>query len=221
MKRRECIIFDMDGVLVLSEAAMKAASIQVLKEYGVDAGPEDFLEFTGMGEDMFIGGVARKYGADYHPAMKDAAYSVYAERAAEEVLVFPGVREGLARLKVGGYRLCVASAADLVKVNINLKCIGCNADFFDAVVTGSDITNKKPDPEVFLKAAELAETEPADCIVVEDALAGIAAARAAGMRSIGVATAFDSVALYAAGADHVVARFLEVYPTIKDWTDAG
>ena len=59
---RDCILFDMDGVLIDSEYCMRLSSILALKEYGIEATHEDFMEFTGMGEDRFIGGVVEKYG---------------------------------------------------------------------------------------------------------------------------------------------------------------
>ena len=69
----KAILFDMDGVLIESEWLMRDTSIQSLAEYGVQARHEDFLEFTGCGEDRFVGGVAEKYGLRYDPAMKERA----------------------------------------------------------------------------------------------------------------------------------------------------
>ena len=199
----ELIIFDMDGVLVNSEPAITFASLQTLKERGIDAEYEDFKPFTGMGDDKFIAGVCEKYGAAYDPSMKARAYEIYIERADEWVQVFPWSKPVLTALHCKGYRLAVASASDLVKVECNLRQIGIDTTIFDAIVTGSDVARKKPAPDIFLKAAEKAGGEPSRSLVVEDAVSGVMAAKAAGMTALGVTTSFDRTTLLDAGADWV------------------
>ena len=179
--KKKAVIFDMDGVLVHSEDAMKTTSIESLRRFGINPLKSDFIEFTGMGEDAFIGGVARKHGLEYTTEMKDYAYMLYVEKARELVEVFEGVKEVLLKVKGQGLKVAVASAADLIKVKTNLACIGLEVDFFDALVTGSEVERKKPDPEIFLKAAKLIDVKPEDCMVVEDAKSGIMAARTAGI----------------------------------------
>ena len=85
----------------------------------------------------------------------------------------------------------------------------------DAIVTGSDVERKKPAPDIFLKAAEKAGLEPRFCIVAEDAIAGIMAAKAAGMRAVGVTTSFSADELKKAGAD-VVTDSLSYLPEIAE-----
>lgn len=204
MQDIKCVIFDMDGVLVNSERAMAQASIDTLKNYGLHAAPEDFRDFIGMGEDMFIGGVARKHGGVYEEKMKDEAYQVYGEHAAERVQVFASAKPLIEKLHGRGYTLAVASAADRVKVNINLNCIGVKPEMFHAIVSGSDVIKKKPDPEIFLKASECVGVPPEACVVIEDAVSGTQAAKAAGMTAIAVTSSFDRETLFKAGADFVV-----------------
>lgn len=197
---KKAIIFDMDGVLVNSEYAMRAAAIEALVPYGIEAKHEDFFEFTGMGEDMFIGGVVRKHGGVYTENMKDEAYAIYCQRAMQTVEVSRDIRATLLRLKEEGYSMAVASAADAVKVRTNIAVIGVAPDFFDALVTGSDVTRKKPAPDGFLLAAKRLGVEASECIVFEDAIGGIQAAVAAGMYPIGITSTFDEAALRDAGA---------------------
>ncbi|MFO7611176.1 MAG: HAD family phosphatase [Clostridia bacterium] len=211
------VIFDMDGVLVDSEDAMKTTSIESLKRYGINPGKEDFVEFTGMGEDAFIGGVARKHGLEYKKEMKDYAYMLYVENARELVFVYPDVPRMLREVRRSGIKMAVASAADMIKVRTNLACIGLEDGFFHAIVTGSDVINKKPHPEIFLKAAEKLCVAPKDCIVLEDAVSGIKAAGAAGMESIGITTAFPREELIAAGAGFVVDNIQQAYDIITEW----
>ena len=84
----------------------------------------------------------------------------------------------------------VASRADRIKVAANLNQIGLPIDSWDAVVTGEDVLAKKPAPDIFLKAAQKVGTEPSSCVVIEDAVNGIEAALAAGMRCVAVAQSF-------------------------------
>jgi beta-phosphoglucomutase len=211
----KAVIFDMDGVLVDSEEFMRESAIISLRRYGINPSHGDFSEFTGMGEDMFIGGVARKHGLEYTTDMKDYAYDYYARNANQGVIVFPHAKEVLEKVKGMNLKVAVASAADLIKVTANLSCIGVDTSFFDAVVTGSDVTKKKPDPETFLKAAEKLDINPSDCIVIEDAISGIKAAKAAGMKNVGITTSFDEASLKAAQPDHVVKDILEAFEMIQ------
>lgn len=215
------VIFDMDGVLVNSEYAMRSAAIESLERYGIHPVQKDFVDFTGMGEDRFIGGVAEKYGLAYREEMKDYAYALYVKRAKERVYVFPQTLQTLKAVRAAGCRVAVASAADAVKVRANLACVGVEADFFDALVTGSEVSRKKPDPEVFLKAAEKISVPPARCLVVEDALSGIAAAKAAGMSSAGVTTSFDVETLrLKAAPDYIVPDIGGIANVVVAWKDS-
>lgn len=207
----------MDGVLVDSEDAMKTTSIESLRRFGIDPKKDDFVEFTGMGEDAFIGGVAGKYGLEYNTEMKDYAYMLYVEKARELVYVYPGVRQVIKTVKSRGFKIAVASAADLIKVRTNLACIGIEEEFFNTIVTGSDVVKKKPDPEIFLKAASKIGVDPSDCLVIEDAKSGIAAARAAGMSCIGITTAFSYDELMEAQADYVVDDIKNALLMIENW----
>jgi HAD superfamily hydrolase (TIGR01509 family) len=195
------VIFDMDGVLTNSEPVINAAAVAGLREFGVEAVPEDFHPFVGMGEDRYIGGVAEKYGVTYVPAMKRRVYEIYLEILPDMLTVFPGVHSLLERLHRAGMLLAVASSADRIKVVANLKAAEIPLDLFAAVISGEDVVRKKPDPAIFLTAAERMHVLPAEACVVEDALTGIEAAKRAGMRCIAVAQTFPPTALAAAGPD--------------------
>jgi beta-phosphoglucomutase len=204
------ILFDMDGVLIDSELAIRTCCIEALKNYGINAVHEDFFEFTGMGEDNFIGGVSRKYGKEYLLEMKALAYEYYCERANELVVVFDGIKDMIITLKSKGYKLAVASSADRVKVAKNLECMKIDEDVFDAIITGSEITHKKPDPEIYLTASKKISSSPENCVVIEDALSGILAAKSANMLCICVTSAFDEQTLKNKGADYVVRQTTEI-----------
>ena len=187
----KAILFDMDGVLIESEYLMRHAAIQALADYGITAQHEDFREFTGMGEDKFVGGVAEKYGHKYEFAMKELAYDYFGAQVKEMAEVPEGVKEMLTALHEKGLVLAVCSAADLRKVRYNIQAIGVDESIFTALVTGSDVARKKPFPDIYLEGARRVGIDPKDCLVVEDAISGIQAAHAAGMDAVGVPTTFS------------------------------
>ena len=204
------IIFDMDGVLVDSEKAIRFACVRMFERRGLSVLPEDFLPFTGMGENRFIGGVAEKYGSEFDMDMKSETYDIYDEIAEEYVIVYDGIKELIIELKSRGYKLALASAADDIKVKINLRCIGLSKSDFNSVVTGNDVTKHKPDPEVFLVACEKLGGKPEESLVIEDAVAGCGAAKAAKMACIGVTSTFDADVLKKAGADFTVGKTIDM-----------
>lgn len=187
----KAILFDMDGVLIESEFLMRSSAIQALGDFGIQAQHEDFFEFTGMGEDKFVGGVAEKHGHQYVTAMKDLAYDYYGQRVKAEANFPEGVKDMLQTLHSRGIVLAICSAADLRKVRYNIQAIGVDESLFSALVTGNDVERKKPFPDIYLEGARRIGMEPKDCLVVEDAISGIQAAHAAGMDAIGVPTTFS------------------------------
>lgn len=187
----KAVLFDMDGVLIDSEAIILEAAIIGLKDFGVNAVPEDFTPFVGAGETKYLGGPAEKYGVPFVPEMKTVVYAIYADLLKEHPdAVYDGVFDTVNYVK-SKFRAAVCSAADLTKVEHNLKAIGVTPDFFNALVTGSDVTRQKPFPDIFLKGAELLGVEPSECVVIEDSLNGIRAAQAAGAVSVAVTTSFS------------------------------
>ena len=214
----KAILFDMDGVLIESEWLMRASAIQALADYGVQAAHEDFLEFTGMGEDRFVGGVAEKHGLVYKTEMKELAYDYYGQRVMAEAHIPAGVKEMLQELHSRGIILAVCSAADLRKVRYNIKAIGVEESLFTALVTGSDVARKKPFPDIYLEGARRVGIEPRDCLVVEDAISGIQAAHAAGMDAVGIPSTFPPEVLKEkAGPEYILAetRLLTELPELK------
>ena len=225
------IIFDMDGVLVDSEAAITRASIESLREaYAIEPKHADFKEFTGMGDDKFIAGVAAKYGKGYDVKLKLRAYEIYTANKSW-VKVFPRAKKLMHNFYNLGLKCAVASASDLVKVKVNIAKIKpgrsvriittehgagqLNAKRPLHVISGSDVQNKKPDPEIFLRAAEAAGVAPEHALVIEDAVSGVQAAKAAGMACIGVTTSFSRRVLLGAGADFVIDRLYGAFDIVK------
>lgn len=211
----ETVLFDMDGVLIDTEEVITKAAILCLKEYGVTVKPTDFLPFTGMGEKMFIGGVAEKYGLSFEQKMIERTYDLY-DSIASEVKVFDGVVETLQAVKDLGCKIAVCSSAHRRKVLTNFKVMGVSVDFFHAVVTAEDVVNKKPAPDVFLLGAKKTNTNPENCMVVEDAISGVQAGKAAKALVTAITTSFARSNLQQAGADYVIDKITELPKLIKE-----
>jgi beta-phosphoglucomutase len=193
------VIFDMDGVLTDSEPLICAAAMAMFREHGVQVSPEDFRPFVGTGENRYIGGVAEKHRLVLDlPAAKRRTYEIYLDMVESGLKSFPGAVNCVKACRAAGLRTAVASSADRIKIEANLRHIGLPLESWDAVVTAEDVTLTKPSPEIFLQASHKLGCQPDECVVVEDAPNGIAAAKAAGMRCIAVAQTFDSQLLTAA-----------------------
>jgi HAD superfamily hydrolase (TIGR01509 family) len=183
----------MDGVLVLSEPLLAEAAMQMFAEKGYTVRHEDFRPFIGMGEDRYIGGVAEAHAIPIAPARDKArTYEIYLEHIKGRLKPLPGVLEFVAECRRRGLKLAVASSADAIKVEGNLNTIGLPPATFDVVVSGSDVGRKKPNPDIFLEASRRLELDPTSCLVVEDAISGVAAAKAAGARCLALTTSFSA-----------------------------
>jgi beta-phosphoglucomutase len=186
------VLFDMDGVLADSEHFMSEAAILMFDELGIKALPEDFLPFIGMGENKYLGGVAEKHGTIIDIAKAKArAYQIYGEIVRGKLLPLPGAHEFIARCNKKGFRLALATSADKVKMEVTLREIGLSSGKFSSIITGEDVVNKKPFPDIYIKAALSIGLKPEECLVVEDAISGIKAGKSAGCRCLAVTSQFD------------------------------
>jgi HAD superfamily hydrolase (TIGR01509 family) len=210
------VILDMDGVLVDSEPILAAAAIRMFAEKGVTVRPEEFRQFVGTGEERVITGVAAAHGLKLDPVLdKSRTYAIYLELIRGHLSALPGVREFVAECRDRGLAMAVASSADAIKVEANLEEIGLPPSMFDVVVSGSQVKRKKPAPDIFLEAARLLSLAPASCLVVEDAVAGVAAARSAGSRCLALTTTFCRDEL--AAADWIAPNLANVPSEVFNW----
>jgi HAD superfamily hydrolase (TIGR01509 family) len=212
-------IFDVDGVLLASphERAWRESL----------GGLADPARFTTAMYQADVAGKPRMSGAVAaltalgvaDAAGKAEAYAVRKQArlealiAAGEVSAFPDALRFVEALSVVGWRMAAASSSK--NANAMMKTIRIDAgtalfDMFEGNVCGIDLPRGKPDPGIFLAAAEALRVPPAACFVAEDAPAGVEAARAGGMFALGVARLHDSKTLLAAGADLVVTNLDEL-----------
>jgi len=203
----EAVIFDMDGVLIDSGAHHRAAWASLLEELAVRP-PREFWRLT-IGRPaeeavvLLVGGDLSHAEARRLARRKRDHYARHARRGAQPV---PGVRAFARRLARLGIARAVGTSASRGDVERLIETIGLG-DVFDAVVTAEDVRWGKPHPEVYLKAAEAVGVAAERCLVFEDAVVGVQAARSAGMRVIGVTTAYTDAELIAAGAERAIADF--------------
>ncbi len=190
------IIFDMDGVLINSESVCTKSAIAALSEVGIAAVPEDFEPYIGAGEDKFIIEICKKQKKEN---LIDIAlprlYELFAKFVFEDILVYPSTHKLIDKLREQGFHLAIASSSAADKLAVSLEAAKISPDWFDVIISGSDVSQKKPSPEIYFTAMDELDADPEECIVIEDALNGIRAAKASGAFCFAVTTSFDRQAL--------------------------
>jgi beta-phosphoglucomutase len=203
------VLWDLDGTLVDSAGHHWIAWRDTLAAEGRAVQPGDFADNFGKRNDeilraLFGPGIA----ADWIERVSEAKERTYRRLLRERGLeALPGALEWLGRLRESGWRQALASSAPRPNIDAVFEALSLER-FLDAVVSADEVGRGKPDPAIFLEAARRLGLAPAQCVVVEDAPAGIEAARRGGMPSIGVLSAHHP----ALEADVVVAS-LEALPS--------
>jgi beta-phosphoglucomutase family hydrolase len=182
-------LFDWDGVIIDSSTHHEESWERLAKEIEKPLPEGHFKMSFGRKNEFIIPEILEWTKEEIKirelSLRKEALYrEVVAERGVEPL---PGVRTWLDRLRDAGIPCAIGSSTHLANIQLSLKLIGLG-DYFSAMVTSEDVTHGKPHPDVFLAAAAKLGAAPARCIVFEDALVGIQAARAGGMKVVGVAT---------------------------------
>ncbi|MBY0612283.1 MAG: HAD family hydrolase [Beijerinckiaceae bacterium] len=181
----ELVIFDCDGVLIDSEAIANQVCVEFVATLGHETTMQDFAaKYCGSP----INDIWRRVGIDIGvPITEDFRKAVDAEvhrRFETGLTAVEGVVELLDAL---AYRRCVASSTGIKKLRVNLERVGLLGKFEPGVFSASQVARGKPAPDVFLYAASQMGADPAHCLVIEDSVAGVTAARRAGMTTIGFA----------------------------------
>jgi len=189
MNRKRGAIFDWDGVIINSAAQHEVSWNRLAKECGKTLPEDHFKRGFGMKNEVIIpellGWATMPVEIRILSLRKEA---IYREVVREQgMTALPGVEPWLRALRDEGIACAIASSTHRENITTTLEVLGLE-EFFSTIVTAEDVKRGKPDPEVFLTAARQIGVEPGDGVVFEDALVGIAAARAAGMRVVAVAT---------------------------------
>lgn len=182
----KCVIFDMDGVLIDSEPLYRIINRKMFEKLGFSVSSEEYSEFVGTTDVEMWTTLKERYDIDRSIAelnkIREAEHFSFFSDA--QLSPMKGIVRLLKFLKTRDVKLAVASSTEEKLVHLILNNIGI-IDYFEHIVCGNHIENGKPEPDIFLKAAELFEMNPLDCIVIEDSRNGVTAAKKAGMRVIG------------------------------------
>lgn len=196
------LIFDVDGVIADTEAVNARVSIKVFADlFGVEGVVrKDFEAGLSRGAEEYVKAGARVHGLELTEEQIKKTTQVRQEYflkilSQEPLLPFPGVLELMDKaMKEKNFRLAIATSGTLEKSRAVLEAV--KVPYRKMIyITGDHVKNKKPDPELFLLAAERMGIEPADCVVIEDAPNGVQAAKAAGAKCIAVTNSTNAANL--------------------------
>jgi HAD superfamily hydrolase (TIGR01509 family) len=195
----KCIIFDCDNVLVDTESTLVSVLIDMAREYGAEMDTEEAIRlFSGRQLLQSIRILEQRsdvtFPEDFEKRFRVRLY----EEFRKDVQPIAGVKDLLENLKLP---FCVASSGPREKIELNLGLTGL-IEFFDEsrIFSSYDINSWKPDPEIFLYAASTMGFSPSECVVIEDSLAGIEAARTGGFRVYGLTNGYNQQELTDQGA---------------------
>ena len=193
--RLEAAIWDMDGVIADTAPYHFKAWREVFQKRGVNFTEEDFKRNFGQRNDTII---RNTLGGSISPSEVDVVASEKEEnfrrRIGQNVKPLPGAVELIRLLKERGVKMAIASSAPIENIQLVSRGLGIN-NYFQAIVWGREVTEGKPSPLGFLLAAKKLEVEPRNCVVIEDAIAGVTAAKRAGMKCLAVTNTHSRMSL--------------------------
>ena len=196
------VIWDMDGVIADTAPYHFSAWHEVFRKRGVNFSKEAFRHKFGQRNDTII---RNTLGEKISQAEIDVIASDkeenYRQRVRRKLKPLPGAIELIMSLRERGFRVALASSAPIENIQLVTKGLGVD-DCFHSIISGKDVTEGKPSPQAFLLAAEKLGVEPKNCIVIEDAVAGVTAAKRAGMYCLAITNTHPRASL--AEADLIV-----------------
>ena len=183
----QAIIYDMDGLLIDSEPFWRTSMIKVLATVGLHLTEEQCAATTGLRFDHVL-----EYWFERYPWDSKSIVEVHEEVLDEmehaimhEAEILPGVFESIELFRARGYKLAIASSSAMRLIKVCVKRLN-GSEIFDAVISAEHEDYGKPHPAVFIKAAKELKIHPLDCIVLEDSLMGVIAAKAARMQCVAI-----------------------------------
>ncbi len=183
------VIFDMDGVIVDTEPLTDAHHKRYLQELGADLEAKPFEPQRGMNSRGTWEVFKEMYQLDHDiDFLIESGREKYVEhlKTLDEIPVVDGVVELIHQLHSAGYRIALASSSNPKRIDLFLNQLKL-IDYFETTVSGDDVEHGKPAPDCYLLAAKRLGAQPQQCVVIEDALFGVRAAKAAGMKCLGFA----------------------------------
>jgi HAD superfamily hydrolase (TIGR01509 family) len=189
-------IFDMDGTIADSEKIAQKVTIDFFKKKGMIINKKEQKDVFGLNWKDLVREILKRNGMEYSQTLKDTLKERYVRTMKKEVGAVPGAHDLLIFLKKN-LQLALATNSRMREVDIICSKLGFDK-FFDLMLARDHVKNAKPDPEIYLKAANILNAEPDECIVFEDSIVGIRAAKSAGMRCIAITNTYPPELLKAA-----------------------
>ena len=183
--KKELVIFDMDGVLIDSEPWWNVALRNGFRMVDLEMSDEMCEETMGSRLNEVIDYRIEKHGIDpkHAASLEDKIIDEMIYFVSNKAAILPGVKESIKLLKENGYKLAIASSSPHKLIEAVLEKLGCS-EFFDDVFSAQDDELGKPHPGVYIRCARSLKTNPEKCIVIEDSINGMVAAKAAKMSVI-------------------------------------
>jgi len=208
----KAVVFDMDSVLVNTTGYNTIAYNKLLSKYGVKLDGEHRKKTVGMSLrdklEMWKEDFGIKEEIDSLDFSKKA-FAIQLELANKGIKPDKSVQDLIKSLKGESVKIAVATSSTTDRAKTLLDLVGVR-DKLDVLVTSEDVQKHKPNPEIFLRAAREMGVDPTDCVVFEDALNGIQAANAAGMKSVAVLTEYFTKEDFENLADLIIEDFSEI-----------
>ena len=193
----QAVIWDLDGVIIDSGEEHRQAWFRLAKEEHLPLTDEQFWSTFGWRNDAIIGQLWGPLPPERVKELADLKEQYFREAISKTAAPLPGAIELLSELHSAGYAQAMASSAPVANIELVSDVLKLYR-YLDALVSGEMVPHGKPAPDIFLKAAEELNIPAANCLVIEDAVAGVEAAHAGGMRCIAVAGDRDLPGLRAA-----------------------
>lgn len=209
MSNTKAVVWDLDGVIVNSGEAHNASWVDMAREFGLPYDPDkDFRAIFGRHNTDIIGSLWGITDPDQVQRMADTKETAF-RREAIHLKPLPGVTNLVKSLKSAGWKQAIGSSAPLANITVLLEVAGL-AQYMNAISSGDDVKEGKPNPQVFLIAFQRLGVDPRFGVVIEDAPVGVQAAKRAGAACLAVTNTQTREALEQAGADLVVDSLEEV-----------
>jgi len=204
------VIFDLDGVLVDSSRLHRESWDVMGKELGFEMTDDLFWRTFGMPNRQILPLLLGRVPDEAEmQKLSDRKEEIYRQLARGRIRPLPGAVELVREVAADGFRVALGSSTPWSNIDVVLEALGIR-DCFEHIVCSDDVTHGKPHPEVFLKAADKLGLPPHKCVVIEDAVVGVQAAKAAGAKCLAVTTTHPAEAL--SEADRVVPDLTVVTP---------